>query len=183
MRIAESGFQAFDRISETEPDIIFMDIRMPGMNGAEATRKIIEEHGPDKIKIVAITASVLEHEKSGHMEAGFHSYLSKPFRFEDVCECLEQYVGAEFDYADQQMEVAEAVEAIDPSTVSIPKAIHQSMTEAADRFSATRVESAIAELEATGSEGKRIAEHLRNYVQSGDLEAVSTFLEKVTVMD
>ncbi len=183
VRLAESAFEAFDRIQESAPDIIFMDIRMPGMNGAEATRKIIAEHGPDKIKIVAITASVLEHEKAGHMAAGFHSFLSKPFRFEDVCDCLEQYVGAEFDYADQQMEVSETVESIDPSTVSIPKAIHQAMTEAADRFSATRVESAIAELEATGEEGKRIAEHLRNYVQSGDLEAISTFLEKVTVVD
>ena len=69
---AESALEAFERVNNT-PDIIFMDIRMPGLSGAEATRRIIAEHGPDKIKIVALTASVLEHEKAGHMAAGFHT--------------------------------------------------------------------------------------------------------------
>ncbi|HAV64783.1 MAG TPA: hypothetical protein DCY13_20745, partial [Verrucomicrobiales bacterium] len=81
VRQATSAFDAFDRVEEAAPDLIFMDIRMPGMNGAEATRRIIADYGPDRIKIVAITASVLEHEKAGHMAAGFHGFLSKPFRF------------------------------------------------------------------------------------------------------
>ena len=81
VRRAESAMEAFDRVQEERPDLIFMDIRMPGMNGADATRRIIAEHGKDAIKVVAITASVLEHERAGHMAAGFHTFLSKPFRF------------------------------------------------------------------------------------------------------
>jgi PAS domain S-box-containing protein len=183
VELAESAFAAFDSIQQNAPDIIFMDIRMPGMNGAEATRKIIAEHGPDKIKIVAITASVLEHEKAGHMAAGFHSFLSKPFRFEDVCESLKQHVGACFDYADDPDESVATVAELDPTTVSIPKGIHQSMSEAADRFSATRVEAAISELESKEGDGSNVAEYLRAFVQSGDLEAVTAFLEKVNVTD
>jgi signal transduction histidine kinase/DNA-binding response OmpR family regulator len=183
VQLADSAYAAFDRIQEHAPDIIFMDIRMPGMNGAEATRKIIAEHGPDKIKIVAITASVLEHEKAGHMAAGFHSFLSKPFRFEDVCECLKQHVGATFDYADEPDEAALTVAELDPATVSMPREIHQSMSEAADRFSATRVEAAIGDLEGREGDGPRVAEYLRTFVQSGDLEAVTEFLGKVNVVD
>jgi CheY-like chemotaxis protein len=100
VRVAESAAEAFARVKEEIPDIIFMDIRMPGMNGAEATRQIIAQHGPEKIKIVAITASVLEHEKAGHMAAGFHSFLSKPFRFPDVCASLQQVLKVDFEYED-----------------------------------------------------------------------------------
>src|SRR6185369_15141947 len=113
VRLAESALEAFDKVKEEQPDIIFMDIRMPGMNGAEATRRIIAEHGPDRIKIVAITASVLEHEKAGHMKSGFHSFLSKPFRFPDVCASLKQFLKVEFEYADQPAGEAGAAEEMD----------------------------------------------------------------------
>ena len=180
VRLAESALEAFDRVKEELPDIIFMDIRMPGMNGAEATRKIIAEHGPDKIKIVAITASVLEHEKAGHMAAGFHNFLSKPFRFPDVCASLKQLLHVDFDYADESGGgEAAAGKELDASKCSIPLAVWETLKEAADRYSLTGLKKAIEPLEQNGETGRQAAEQLKRLVHEGDLDRVSAFLEQV----
>jgi CheY-like chemotaxis protein len=179
VRLAESALEAFDKVKEEQPDIIFMDIRMPGMNGAEATKRIIAEHGPDRIKIVAITASVLEHEKSGHMKSGFHSFLAKPFRFPDVCASLKQFLKVEFEYADEGSGAAGAGDVIDASKCSIPLAVWQSLKEAADRYSLTALKKAIEPLENNGDTARKAAEYLKRLIHEGDLDRVSAFLEQV----
>jgi CheY-like chemotaxis protein len=161
------------------PDIIFMDIRMPGMNGAEATRKIIAEHGPDKIKIVAITASVLEHEKAGHMKSGFHSFLSKPFRFPDVCASLKQFLNVDFEYEEGPAGKTADTEEMDASKCSMPQAVWESLKEAADRYSLTGLKKAIEPLENNGDSARKAAEHLKRLIHEGDLDRVSAFLEQV----
>ncbi len=62
--LAENGRQALEVARLSHPDIIFMDIRLPEMNGLEATRHILEEFGENSPKIVATSASVLEHERA-----------------------------------------------------------------------------------------------------------------------
>jgi signal transduction histidine kinase/CheY-like chemotaxis protein len=179
VRVAESAFEALNRVKEELPDIIFMDIRMPGMNGAEATRKIIAQHGPDKIKIVAITASVLEHEKAGHMKSGFHSFLAKPFRFPDVCASLKQFLKVDFEYADEPAGKTAATEEMDASKCSMPLAVWESLKEAADRYSLTALKKAIEPLEDNGDSSRRAAEYLKRLIHEGDLDRVSAFLKKV----
>jgi CheY-like chemotaxis protein len=179
VRLAESALEAFQRVKEEKPDIIFMDIRMPGMNGAEATRNIIAEHGPDKIKIVAITASVLEHEKAGHMAAGFHAFLSKPFRFPDVCASLKQLLRVEFEYQDESDAKAPSAEVLDASKCSIPQAVWDGLKEAADRYSLTGLKKAIEPLENNGDSSRQAVEHLKRLIHDGDLDRVSAFLEQV----
>jgi len=179
VRLAESAFEAFDRLKEEVPDVIFMDIRMPRMNGVEATRKIIAEHGPDKIKIVAISASVLEHEKAGHMQSGFHSFLSKPFRFPDVCASLKQFLKVDFEHADEAASKTDAAEELDASKCSMPLAVWESLKEAADRYSLTALKKAIEPLENNGDSARQTAEYLKRLIHEGDLDRVSVFLERV----
>jgi PAS domain S-box-containing protein len=177
--LAQSAAKAFEQIEQDIPDIVFMDIRMPDMNGADATRQLISRYGPDRIKIVAITASVLEHERAGHMSAGFHNFLGKPFRFEEVCDCLKQLLGVEYDYADEQTETAEPPSDLNPTTVTLPQNVLRDLKDAAERYSVTRLEQGIAAVEQQGEDGHRVAAHLRRFVQAGDLEAVADFLEKL----
>ncbi|MHB8520022.1 MAG: LamG-like jellyroll fold domain-containing protein [Limisphaerales bacterium] len=179
VRLATSALEALDRVKEELPDIIFMDVRMPGMNGAEATRRIIAEHGPDRIKIVAITASVLEHEKAGHMAAGFHSFLAKPFRFPDVCASLKQFLKVDFEYADEPAGEAAASGELDAARCSIPRAVWESLKEAADRYSLTGLKKAMEPLENNGDSARKAAEYLKRLIHEGDLDRVSAFLEKV----
>lgn len=179
VRVAASAFEAFDRVTQEMPNLIFMDIRMPGMNGADATRKIIADHGPDKIKIVAITASVLEHERAGHMAAGFHGFLSKPFRFLEVCETLKQLLKIKFEYAEEAPTANDTLLDVDPTKVTLPADLWQELKEAADRFSVTRLEKALAPLENNGDSHQAVAYYLKQLIHEGDLDQVSEFLEKV----
>jgi CheY-like chemotaxis protein len=180
VRLAESALHAFERLKEEVPDIIFMDIRMPGMNGAEATKRIIAEHGSDRIKIVAITASVLEHEKAGHMKAGFHSFLSKPFRFPDVCASLKQFLNVEFEYEDEAAGGSAGAEALDPLQCSIPLAVWETLKEAADRYSLTGLKKAMELLSnQSDAPARKAAEYLNRLIHEGDMDKVSAFLEEV----
>jgi len=179
VRTAENAFEAFARVKEELPDIIFMDIRMPEMNGAEATRRIIAEHGRDIIKIVAVTASVLEHEKAGHLAAGFHGVLGKPFRFPEVCATLKRLLNVEFEYADEPARDTSASEELDPAAYSIPREVWKSLKEAADRYSLTALKKAIEPLETNGEGGRKAAEALRRLIHAGDLDRVGAFLEQV----
>ncbi len=67
--LAENGRRALEAARQSRPDIIFMDIRLPGMSGLEVTRQVLAEFGANGPKIVATSASVLEHER-GQLSRG-----------------------------------------------------------------------------------------------------------------
>jgi len=68
-------------------DLILMDLKMPGIDGAEATRRIrrLEEaHGSERTPIVALTANALDDDRQSCLAAGFDAFLAKPFEFNDL---------------------------------------------------------------------------------------------------
>ncbi|PRZ21697.1 PAS domain S-box protein [Flavobacterium granuli] len=74
----QNGKDAVDQFETIKPDIIFMDIQMPIMNGYEATREIRNLESGQKTPIIAITAGVEKEEKNKCLEAGMNDYISKP---------------------------------------------------------------------------------------------------------
>ena len=76
---AKNGREALDIFSEKKPDLIFMDIQMPGKDGYEVTREIRSLEKDDRrIPVIALTAGIVKGEKERCMEAGMDDYLSKP---------------------------------------------------------------------------------------------------------
>jgi CheY-like chemotaxis protein len=83
--VAANGLEAFDAIKFQKFDIVFMDLRMPVMDGMEASRRIREwEEGGQHTFIVALTASYLPEEGHRLFEAGIDNYISKPFQMEHI---------------------------------------------------------------------------------------------------
>jgi CheY-like chemotaxis protein len=83
--IASNGLEAFDAIKIQKFDIVFMDLRMPEMDGLEASRRIREwEDGGQHTFIVGLTASYLPEEGPKMFEAGIDNYISKPFQMEHI---------------------------------------------------------------------------------------------------
>ncbi len=82
--VAENGKIAIEKYQQGKYDLILMDIQMPVMDGLIATKKIREieimKQKSKKIKIVAVTAYALEHDRVECLEAGMDDYLSKPFK-------------------------------------------------------------------------------------------------------
>ncbi len=96
----ESGELALESVRTRMPDIVFMDIRMPGgMTGVEAMQQLVAEHGAHAMKIVAVTASVFEHQRQSFMEAGFDDFIDKPLRVEQLYACLSLQLGVRYRFA------------------------------------------------------------------------------------
>lgn len=76
---AQTGREAVDKYRETDPDLIFMDIQMPEMNGYEATKaiRVLEKDG-HRVPIIAVTAGIVSGERERCFEAGMDDYISKP---------------------------------------------------------------------------------------------------------
>ncbi|MFN2578688.1 MAG: response regulator [Pyrinomonadaceae bacterium] len=76
---AETGEQAIILAQSERPDLILMDIMMPGMNGLDATQRIRQDGALSRTPIVAVSAYGAEKYRSLALEAGCNDYVSTPF--------------------------------------------------------------------------------------------------------
>ena len=87
---AENGRKAADTAVLWGADLILMDMKMPNLDGIDATR-IIRELAPD-IPIIALTAYAYEHDKQAALEAGCNDFLTKPFTQEVLKETIKKWL-------------------------------------------------------------------------------------------
>lgn len=87
---AENGIEAVTMCEDEHPDLILMDMRMPGMNGLDATRIIKEVN--HNIPVVALSAYAFDENIREAKAAGCDEFMAKPFRVEDLLDMVEKYV-------------------------------------------------------------------------------------------
>jgi CheY-like chemotaxis protein/nitrogen-specific signal transduction histidine kinase len=88
---AENGEAAIQMAKECVPDLILMDIRMPGMDGYQATKIIKSEKLTAHIPVIALTASIVQSE-IGNLQTQFEGYLRKPMKEESMINELKKYL-------------------------------------------------------------------------------------------
>jgi CheY-like chemotaxis protein len=96
---AAGGQEACDMCRKNPPHLVWMDIRMPGMDGYEAARRIREAERARHTPIIAFTAGVMEEQDSSPLAGVFDDWVYKPFREEAVFAKLEQHLGVRFLHA------------------------------------------------------------------------------------
>jgi PAS domain S-box-containing protein len=101
LREAVNGQEAVALFEQWCPDLIWMDIRMPVMNGLEATRQIRKTDAGAQTRIVAVTAHVLEEEGREILAAGCDDFIRKPYRETDIHDALARYLGVHFVYEEE----------------------------------------------------------------------------------
>jgi CheY-like chemotaxis protein len=94
--LAETGRQAVDAVRQRTYSIILMDIRMPELDGLEATKTIrsLGSVNGKQIPIVAVTAQAMEGDKERCIWAGMSDYLSKPFTREELEKTILRWLGS-----------------------------------------------------------------------------------------
>ncbi len=91
-----NGIEALQALDRQHYDIVLMDIRMPEMDGLDAT-KIIRQRWPDDgPKVIAITAFALKGDKKRCLDSGMDDYISKPVKIDDLADILQKYLPASY---------------------------------------------------------------------------------------
>ena len=88
---ARNGQEAVELAESEKPDLILMDIKMPILDGMEATR-LIKAKTPD-LPIVALTANAFDSDRHAALEAGCDDFLSKPVNAEKCIQTIAKFIG------------------------------------------------------------------------------------------
>jgi len=173
---AANGQEALDAVRAEMPDIVFMDIRMPVMDGLEATQRIFQEFGDVESKncpyIVAVSASTLEHERNQFMEFGFHAFIGKPIHAEQVYECLANLLRVEYEYDDSD-------HSIELEKIVLPTSLTERLREAAEFARVTELTEAMDEVRQIGEGGRLLAEQILSLSRNFDMEGILEILEAI----
>lgn len=90
---AGNGRKGVDLAIEIKPDLIFMDIQLPVMDGLEAIRLIRSDPTARHIPIVALTGNAMDEDEKRMRKAGCDGYLSKPFKVKELLQMTDSFLG------------------------------------------------------------------------------------------
>jgi signal transduction histidine kinase/DNA-binding response OmpR family regulator len=126
IRAVGNGEEAVALFEQWQPHFIWMDMRMPVMDGYEATRKIRALPGGEGVKIVALTASAFKEQRKSILQAGCDGVVLKPFQAHELFDAMAEQLGVRYRY-----ETPEEIPSIEPVEVSADKvsAIPQELRE------------------------------------------------------
>jgi len=102
IREAVNGLEAVEQFEQWHPHLIWMDMRMPVMNGLEATRRIKAGKSVADTLVIALTAHALEEERIEILEAGCDDFIRKPYRDTEIFNALSKHLGVRFIYSEEK---------------------------------------------------------------------------------
>ncbi len=97
---ANDGQQALECAQRARPDLVFLDLRMPKVDGLAAARTIREALADNPPVLIGISASAHEAQRQAALAAGCVAFLAKPFRDEDLFGLVERHLGLVWRYSD-----------------------------------------------------------------------------------
>jgi signal transduction histidine kinase/CheY-like chemotaxis protein len=132
VRQVENGAQAIAQFQQWQPHFIWMDMRMPVMDGYEATRRIRALPDGEQVKIVALTASAFKEQRKGMLDAGCDELVHKPYQEHDIFRVMEQLLGVRYRFAEEAAEApAEVAEESAQPISELPQHVRTSLHKAA----------------------------------------------------
>ena len=180
---AKNGQLALDEIEKKCPDIVFMDIRMPVMDGIEAITKIRKKYSSRQLKCIAVSASNIQHQADYYHEKGFDLFISKPFNFDDIYYTLTEILGVELLPVKTQLPLQNT--AISPLNkvpfLKLEKAFQTKLKQAAEYGQLTELSRLIIDFKDYGQLGEKVAEQLRILINSADLDGILTYIEELNI--
>jgi len=179
---ANNGQAALERMSLDKPDIVFMDINMPTMDGLTAINLIRKNPTQDQIKCIAITAFCVEHGLNDYLKAGFDDYIAKPFRFERVCSSIESLLNVEFSNQESltiNQENLPALSKPDLSNVQLPDSLLTELLAVIEQQHITAIENLLDKMATIGSNEEILAHALLEHVDNFAFSKLHEILESL----
>ena len=155
---AENGAEAIAHFKQWQPHFIWMDIRMPVLDGFEATRCIRELPGGSKVKIVALTASSFKDQRRKILSIGCDGVVHKPYQTHKIFAVMAEYLGVRYRYKEAVAEPVSVKTVVDAQAVAaLPKELRETLKREATSLNNKALE---ASLESVRNENPALAESL-----------------------
>jgi CheY-like chemotaxis protein len=166
VREAANGQAAIEIWQAWAPDLIWMDVRMPVLDGYEATRQIKAQAGSQAPVIIALTASAFEHEQEIVRSSGCDDVIRKPVREATIFAKIAEHLGIRFVYEDPQpAAVAERAAELRPADLAaLPAEWLSELRQAADEIDTALADAAIERIrERDAALADSLADLVANY--------------------
>jgi two-component system cell cycle response regulator DivK len=95
VRVARTGEDAITLAVKEPPDLVLMDLQLPGIDGMEALRRLRESPRTADIPVVAVTAQAMKQDRERALDAGFNGYVEKPISVRAFPDQVRRYLSGE----------------------------------------------------------------------------------------
>jgi signal transduction histidine kinase/ActR/RegA family two-component response regulator len=118
VRVAQNGADAVEMFRRWRPHFIWMDVRLPVMNGLKAARCIRAMEGGQGVKIAALTASPFTDQRHEVLAAGLDDFVRKPYRPGEIFDCMARHLGVRYLYRVDPLATPERASAPQPDALA-----------------------------------------------------------------
>jgi signal transduction histidine kinase/CheY-like chemotaxis protein len=147
VKVAKDGKQGVQMFQSWHPHLIWMDRRMPVMDGMEATKTIRQLPDGHDVKIVAVTASAFMEQREEMLQAGMDDFIRKPYRTNEIYGCLSKHLGVQYIYADAQPTAEVDAMPLTAQMLSVlPDELQRELRYALESLEVARISAAIGQV-------------------------------------
>jgi signal transduction histidine kinase/ActR/RegA family two-component response regulator len=175
VKIAENGAQGVELFQSWHPHFIWMDRRMPVMDGMEATRRIRELPDGKAVKIVAVSASAFSEQRNEMLDIGMDDYVNKPYRASEIYDCMAKHLGVKYLYQGtpepQELDVTLTPEMLN----GLPEELLRELKEALISLQPESIDTVIERL---GIRDQTLQKNLRQLAGNFDYPTILRALQK-----
>ncbi|MDD2760108.1 MAG: ATP-binding protein [Methylomonas sp.] len=176
-RIAGNGEECLEIFQSWHPDLIWMDRRMPIMDGLEATKRLRNLPGGENVKIVAVTASAFKEQQQEMLDAGMDDFVRKPYRFDEIYQCLARQLDVEYLYQGQDDGGKSEYAVLTPSMLAgLPITLRKELRDALEILDSDGIEALIGQIR---QYDVVLAETLSGMANNFDYEGIMRCLDAV----
>jgi len=172
---AESGEESVRIAEENRPDLILLDLLMPGMDGHEALRRIRDDEELKRTKVIGVSAAVADKDRVEAFAANCDDFVSKPLDTSVLLDKLKTQLGIEWteeEYGGRETKDEEG------ETVKVPpQTVQNKIIQYAERGEFTRLERTLTELESDEGAYNRFCDRIRQYAKRYDDEGIVNYLK------
>ncbi len=176
---ATNGEEALNSLHQFVPDVIFMDVHMPIMNGMEAIRHIRREWPDKNILCIAVSASGIVYQKQRYLDAGFDDFIMKPFRINQLIELMKRHLQVEFDKS-PRLATPNVRSIPDFTGLVLPEKVLERLRRAVERNALTDIEDLLVELKILDPNAHEFATYMQGFLDQYDRKGLIKALELIT---
>lgn len=160
VKVAENGEQGVQLFESWQPHFIWMDRRMPVMDGLESTRRIRQLPGGEKVKIAAVTASAFAEQRAEILDAGMDDLVRKPYRTDEIYESMARLLNVRFVYEGLPDPNAQTMELKSGMLSVLPARLRDDLRMALESLESERIVSVLQQVATHDPKLQRTLTHL-----------------------